>query len=273
MAKALMGMPSFSDGGQGENPAGNGQQQPNDGSNQNELMPNGQSQLIGLNNDDGDEDADPDMDELLAAFGDPNATDDDDDPEPETPPDPNAPTELQTQSQSLEAEIRTAISKMRIPDDAFPEDFDPTDRNQLSQVLNKTVQAAVGQSLGVVFKPVQLAIQHMATEMNASINTRIKEAREGITAQTLLEQSVPEINNPKYKHMVTSLDETLKSKGKKPAERAKTIRKLLNSMGIKNEGGSNRRSTGGSNNDAGGSLKQGKAALDSIFGGDFKPQK
>lgn len=170
--------------------------------------------------------------------------------------------------QSMQTEVRNAIQNMRLPEAAIPADFDPNDRAQVQTLMNQTIQAAVAQSLNVVFKPVQLAMEHMRDRMNSQIETQIRESRDSSSAQNILESQVPEVNNPKYRGLVTSLDSTLKAKGKKPAERAKAIRKMLNQMGVTEgagSGGNNRRA---SNPDGGGnqSIRTGKAALDSFFG-------
>jgi hypothetical protein len=167
--------------------------------------------------------------------------------------------------QAMQTEIGNLIKGMRLPDDAIPEDFDVNNRVALQGLMNRTVQAAVSQSLNVVFKPVQLAMSQMAAGMQSQIEAKINGSRREMQDSTVLETTVPEINNPKYAPLVKSLDATLKTKGKKVGERAKTIRKMLNQMGINDPGtGSTRRSSGSDN--GGATKKVGKSALDSFFG-------
>lgn len=216
----------------------------------------------------GGEDED-DMSEFLKMFADPENQDDDDDDDQG-----NGGDIEQQEVVGLENEIKGLIANMRFPDNAFPENFDPNDRAQLQQVMSRGIQAAVGQSLNVVFKPVQLAMKQMVTQMNATIDQRVAAARDGMDSRTILESIVPEVTNDKYSAMITSMDATLAGKGKKPKERATAIRKMLNQMGIVNKGGdsgggsANRRMSGGGGGGGGTqpTMRKGHAALDSFFG-------
>lgn len=167
----------------------------------------------------------------------------------------------------VETEVMNSIKKMGAG--KLPDGFDASDPAQLQGVLDRTVQAAVAQTMQVVFKPVQLALEHALGQMSKQMDSKISSARSGMQAQSILETVVPEINDPKYRDMVMSMDNTLKQKGKKPHDRAKTLRKMLNQMGVQSSGDSaTRRSTGGTN-PGGPTMRTGKAALDSFFG-EFK---
>lgn len=219
-----------------------------------------QGKLIGFD----DEPENPDLKDIFEGFGDPD--DDSGDPDDTVLGDADLQDIPDDKVQGLQADITNTIKAMQFGQ--IPEDFDVTDRASLQRLMDQGVRTAVQQSLNVVFKPVQLAMAHMASQMNQQIDNKITNSRETLRAQDVIEQMVPEINNPQYSSMVRSLDSTLKSKGKKPAERAKTIRKMLNQMGIQDTSapsGSNRKSSG-QNDGTGIQRREGKAALDSIFG-------
>lgn len=174
----------------------------------------------------------------------------------------------QEQVTQLQNDIRQAISQMRIPDNAIPENFDASDRTQLTQLMNTLVQSAVSQSLNVVFKPVQMAMAHQAQQMQHLVRNEMNANNTRNSAMDIIRSQVPEIDDLKYKEMLTMLDNSLKSKGKKPAERGLALRKMLNKMGVKApaNSGNGRRMSGQSNDSVGSQTKTGLAALDNLFG-------
>jgi hypothetical protein len=250
----LNGIPTFggggdsNDGGAGDDDVGGGQQTP----------------LIGQ---DGDDEPNP-LNDALALFADPDDDDGNDD-NGGTPPvnDVN-----QEQIAAMRTNVQNAINNMRITDDMIPQDFDANDRGQLTQVMNKLMQATIAQSMNVVFQPVQLAMKQMATTLQQQIKAEVNDSRTGMQDSAVLESIVPEINDPQYNGLVKTLDAQLKAKGKKAKERAQGIRKILNQMGIQSSGGGNNRRSSNPNNGANQSIKTGHAALDSFFGA-FQPPK
>lgn len=254
-APEIHGMPSFGDGTGTQQPAGGNQQQQFDDQ-------HGHVPIFGQEGDD----EDSDLKDVLEGF---KLGDDEDDEFDDTQDRSQGLSDIpQDQVTALNQKIESTIKNMRIPDGAIPEDFDVSDRTQLTNLMNRTVQAAVAQSLQVVFQPVQMALQHMVGQLDGRIDAKIAGSRDQMSAHAILEQMVPEINDPRHKGLVMTLNETLKSNGKKANERAKLIRKTLNSMGIKAEnaqGGGRRMSNpnGGGNNQ---SVRTGAAALDSFFG-------
>lgn len=230
-----------------------------------------QSGLIDLSNQD-DEDADP-LDDVFQAFGDGSDNEIDDTTQQgfsfaDVPPE---------QITAMQTEIQSIIGKMTLSADAIPENFDPSDRQQFASVMNRTIQAAVAQSLNVVFKPVQLAMNTMASQTQQMVDQKIAGAQTGMAARSVIESKVPEINNPKYSAMVKTMDKNLQTAGKKPGERATILRKMLNQMGINDSSTSNgngqqrRMSGGGNGQDV--TRRQGKAALDSLFGAFTPPPR
>jgi hypothetical protein len=253
----IQGMAAFGGGGDGGN-----EQQQGGGTQGGAGDDNSHVPIFGQ--EDGDESGA--LDDILKAFG---GSDDADGEFDDTTQDEDEGLSdvPQEQVEALNTQIVNAIKQMKIPDDAIPADFDFSDRTQVTALMNRTVQAAVAQSLNVVFKPVQLALSHMAKQIDTRVDSKIQGSREQFQAQSILEDLVPEINDPKHAPLVKNLDATLKANGKKPKERATTIRKMLNQMGIKSNAqpGSNRRASNpNSGNQA--SVRTGTAALDSFFG-------
>ena len=168
---------------------------------------------------------------------------------------------------ALENEVKETIKRINFPANLIPEDFDPSNREQLAAMLTRSTQASVRAAMNVVFKPVQAAIAHMMQQLPQMMDSKIESAGNGLRARSALEELVPEINDSKWGPMVRMMDDTLRKNGKKARERAQTIRKTLNQMGAKSTvpaNGSRRRSTGVDGMSGG--LNTGTAALDNFFG-------
>lgn len=255
----LNGIGSF--GGSDESGGGADQNQNGNGS-------GGQSPLIGVDDEDGESALDEDVFKMFNPED--GADDDEDDDASQLSGD--VPAEQIT---AMQTEIQTSIKNMRLPDNIIPQDFDPSDRNQLQTLLTNVQQATIAQSLNVVFKPVQLALKHMKQQMDATIDSKVNSTKKGIQEQSIMEQIVPEVTNPKYAGMIKGMDAQLKANGKSVKERATTLRKMLNQMGI-NEGGgtgNNRRASNPNQGAGNQGMKTGKSALDSFFGPMPTPQK
>lgn len=175
--------------------------------------------------------------------------------------------------QQLSTELQNGIRSIGIREDTFPEDFDPTDQRQLRAALASTAQQTAIQTIQLVLRPMQVAMQQMQTQMMGEIQNRIAEYSQTQTAASILEQHVPEIRDPTLAPMVRMLDKQAKARGLGSLERAKNIRKALDQLGITRKTGADqtgRRAAGatgfGSNNDStgnsNGSIREGKAALD-----------
>ncbi len=217
---------------------------------------------------------DPELLSAMSMFGDPANTGVIDDTQV------TQPTAFQDASpeavKALETEITNIIKNIRIPDNALPENFDPTDRTQMQSVLSGLMRNTIAQSLSVVFRPMQLAMQTMANQIDQRVQGQITAATQGQSARQVLAETVPEVNNPQYAPMILQWDANLKSNGKKPQERAQAIRKMLNQMGFKPDqaarsNGNNRTASNPQRQQGNGgaaphaSVRQGTAALDSMF--------
>lgn len=211
------------------------------------------------------------LEDVFDAFND--GDDDDLDPDDTTLDDLNLGGVPKEKVTAMEQLVQAAIGRMQMPADAIPEDFDPSNRQHVQALQTKTIQAAVQATMGVVFEPVKLALEHAIGSLQKQTDAKLRNMQRISAAGDVIASKVPEINHPQYRGMVRAMDEQLKSKGKKPEERAVTLRKMLNNMGI-NIGKSNsqRRASSPSGGGSGG-VKTGTSALDKFFGGAFPTQK
>lgn len=264
----INGMPSFE--------SGTGESQPGGGGSGAHGMPfdggfgGGQGPLIGQDDDQQQES----NDDIFAAFAPPTPKDGEQqqqdqqiDPYPEL---------TQEQIQAAQTETMNIIRNMRIPDNIIPENFDPNDRQQMQQVMTQAMQATIAQSLSVVFRPVQMAMTQMNGALRREMQTQVAESRTGIKESSIFEQTVPEVNNPKYAPLIQQLEAPLKAAGKPVAERAKTIRKMLNQLGVNDPttfDGNQRRTANPNGGQAPTGRREGTAALDAFFGAFQQPQQ
>lgn len=230
-------------------------------------MPGQQTPLIGV--DDGQGESDATLDEIINAFA---ADEDEDDPGANPWQAPQIPQEQVDQMRQM---VQNQIGQMRVTDDMIPQDFDPNDRQQMQQVMNRVMQQTIANSMNVVFQPVQLAMKQMAMTLQNQIETRVNQTQTGMKDSAVFESIVPEINDPKLAGIVKQLDSTIKANGTatKVRERAQLVRKMLNQMGIKSNGSGDRRTS--NPNGGGGNVtkREGHAALDSFFGAWQPPQQ
>lgn len=248
------------DGGAGDGGAGDGDAEGAD---------DGLPPIYGGEN--GDE-IDADLTEIMGAFKDPNAADETDDTVDLSPELTAIP---QAEVTAMETSVKTAIAKMTVGDSMIPDNFDPADRAQLKTLLDKTVQATVSQVMGVVFKPVQLALAHTVKQLGLQMDSKVKAGLVGVGARDILATIVPESTMPEYSGLVKTLDDTLRKKGNKPEARARLIRKTLNQMNINvaaSGTGSRRVASGPAPNGQTSTKRSGKAALDSFFGEWTQPK-
>jgi len=172
----------------------------------------------------------------------------------------------QTEVDAMNLEVKNAIKSMRFPASAIPADFDPANREQLQGLLDNVMRAAASQIMGVVYKPVSMSLGHTIRQLEGTIDSKLQIAQQTSGSRNVIIDMVPEYNMPEYQGLVRAMDAQLKQNGKKPAERAATLRKTLNTMGINVK--KNGKQPGGSAPPDGapqGSVRTGKAVLDQFF--------
>jgi hypothetical protein len=145
----------------------------------------------------------------------------------------NSPEAIKALQTDLAKYVNDSVNAISIPEDAIPENFDPTDSKQLRTVLSTVAKQAVLQAVGLSMKPMQIAVERLGKASQAYVNEQMKSLRESMNVDTTFRELVPEIDDPILKPVVTTLDGKLKAKGKNLRERAVLIRKALDGMGLK----------------------------------------
>jgi len=173
----------------------------------------------------------------------------------------------QNEVDAMNTEVKNAIKAMKFPSSAIPADFDPNNREQLQGLLDNVMRAAATQVMGVVFKPVSMSLGHTIRQLENQIDNKLQIAQNTTGARNIILDTVPEYNMPEYSGLVRSMDEQLKRLGKKPSERAATLRKTLNTMGINTRKNGKKPGQPGESQDGlpQGNMRTGKAALDQFF--------
>lgn len=209
----------------------------------------------------GDEDeAGGDLAEILASFGGTNEDNLDDTEQPEIEGFSDASPE---EIQELGRTVGNLISRIAPTADLIPENFDANDRDQLQQLLTKTMQQTTQQAMSVVFKPMQLAMATLAKQATKMMDQKISAAQTGMESNAILTSEVPELKDPRFKPFLDPMNEALIRQKKTPRERASIMRRTLNQMGVKPKAPNQRNSSQANGDNA--SIKHGKAALDSLF--------
>ncbi len=267
----IQGMDNFGDPngfgqGDGNTPGGGGNQQ---------RQPNQQPGNNGNGNGDGfqygntpgpifgqdDDNGDSEIDDIIKAF---QAPDGNDDSQPDFQPMEDVAPERITEMQQRVAD---QINNMQLPENFLPQDFDPSNPQQLNQAFRSVMQHTLRNALNVVFQPTQLAMQSMSANFMNAMNQKFADTKHGQKELQTIESLVPEYSDPRYASMVKPMDDALKARGKKPEERAQTLRKVLNQMGIKSDGNPGQQRRTSNPNQPSGGVTTGKTALDKFFGG------
>lgn len=159
--------------------------------------------------------------------------------------------------QQVSREIQDMLKKMSVSEDMIPDGFDPSDPKQFRDVMAQIQQQAAVQTMQMVFKPMQLAIQNLTQEMKTEIQNAMKQHGTESNAQQILRQFVPEADDPEHSGLVKTLFTQAQKKSKNHGDAAKAVRRALDAMGIKGK------QKGQSDSDpSSGGYRTGKDALD-----------
>lgn len=200
----------------------------------------------------GDDDGDGDIADLLAEFGDDEDDSGDDDDKPE---------DFTGADTALKEELMTTLKGLRLPDDLIPDDFDASDKKQLTDVLTKAHRQGVGSAVGMVMKPMQVAMQRLASQMEKVVDKKLKGYSDSNEAKNHIDTITTDFGDPNLKPMIKMMDDRLKDKKIGAAERAQKIRKSLSAMRLGNGTGKSTNSGNGGGS-SGSGMKSGAAALD-----------
>jgi len=163
--------------------------------------------------------------------------------------------------EALAQELARGIQALTLPQDAFPENFDPTDPAQMTQVMQRTMQQTAMAAIQLSFRPMQAAMQQLTKDVKAEIQASLNGFGDQQRNRTTLNSIVPEAEDPQYAPMVNMLfEQAMKKKNATANQAAKAVRSALDAMGIR--GSSSNRNSGG--DPMAGGFKEGKSALDAF---------
>lgn len=161
----------------------------------------------------------------------------------------------------LAQELARGIQQLTLPQDAIPENFDPTDPAQLTQVMQRSMQQSAMTAIQLAFRPMQVAMQQLTKDVKAEIQASLNGFGDQQRNRTTLTTIVPEADDPQYSPMVNMLfEQAMKKKGTNANQAAQTVRKALDAMNIR--GGNQNRNSGG--DPMSGGFREGKSALDAF---------
>jgi len=240
-------------GPQPTNPTGTGgATDPNQGTQQGQFGQPGQQ---GFQPDPVDP-SEAELDSILTAFAPPSGND--------TLPGQQqqaAPVDQARLAQDMGNQLRAAIDAAQLPDGILGDSFNPNDPQAMRGALNQVMQHAMAQSVALALRPMQAAMNQLRESMTAQMKAEITAAQTGYATRTKLETLVPEIVDPKIGAILRPMNQHLESQGQSVEVRAKTLKAIIQRMGLKPapKGGAQQM-------DDGSTQIVGNDALNAIFG-------
>lgn len=175
------------------------------------------------------------------------------------------PEQQQAESQAMLRQLQQNVGNLKLADDLFGADFDPTNPQQLRETMTKAVQFAVMQAVGMSMFPMSKALEANHRSIEGRLAMMMKEHLGGNNESLRLQEEFPLIDDPNYGSLFKEMDSTLR-KAKKPyGERLRALKGLATRLGVQPKT-SQRGGSGGSGGmgDMGG-LLTGSDALDALF--------
>ena len=186
--------------------------------------------------------------------------DDDDLGESETP------EQIKAAETALAAELKAGLESLALPPDLIPDDFDPSDRKQLSDVLAKVQANTAQNAIKLMFKPVQATLNRMATMLRREIRDEVRSGSSKSKEQQTLESEFPALANP----VLSGTIKTMYSQARKRypdnlSAAIKATRRALSTVGIDpNDAGPKSKRRGSTDDDFSPGARVGSDALDSF---------
>lgn len=158
----------------------------------------------------------------------------------------------------MHSQLQTAIGNVKLPDDMFGADFDPSDGGQIREVIAKSVKFAIQQAVGMAMFPTSQAMQQNNTALIAQVKAMMNENLGNNNESVKLQSDFPLLADPSAGPLFRDMNERMVKAGKKYPERLKALRGFAQRLELNVDGARD--------DSSGGGLLTGAAALDNLFG-------
>lgn len=156
------------------------------------------------------------------------AEDDDDEDEPA-----ETPEEIAAAETEMAENLKRGLAGLTLAEDLIPDDFDPTDRNQMRTLLNQVQINAATNAIKLMFAPVQQTLNRMGGQMRREMRQTSRGGLDAQNERVALEESFPGIKNPVISPVISMAYKA--AKVKHPTDRKAAfaaVRKSLQALGI-----------------------------------------
>lgn len=160
-------------------------------------------------------------------------------------PDPNNPLQEESEDdglpplptqQELTQRLQQDIEGMSIPEDIFPENYDPNDQRSQRELYTNISKHVMQHTIRAMFTPVQVAMQQMQRQVNREIRQSISGNNSAQQESQILESVIPAIRDPGLAPVVKQLFDVAKTKHKDPRQAAQAAKRGLEAMGVNPNG-------------------------------------
>lgn len=184
--------------------------------------------------------------------------------------DPDADPEDPDGSKKMMTEIQNHLKAIKIADQAIPENFDPTDRAQLTKLLNHTAQMGAQSAMAIMSIPMKKYVESVAKELRGEISTSVKRGGFQSKVEEAFEpfkiQLAGDKNKPSLAYAKQTFAQALKNL-KDPRKAAQATQRLIKQLGINVNLAQRQGSTNSSqNNMEEPRVRTGANALEDLFG-------
>ena len=145
--------------------------------------------------------------------------------------------QLKDSEKAMGQQIIDGINNFAIPADLMPENFDPTDTNQLNSYVQKAVALGIQQSIQLMLAPMQTALKHHSTSMQRYVKRTQQDGFQNQGWEAALSNAIPAINDPINGPVIKTIAAQARrnSKGNDRAAIQSTL-KALSAMGMNPRG-------------------------------------
>lgn len=174
------------------------------------------------------------------------------------------PEQQQAESQAMLRQLQTNVGNLKLADDLFGENFDPSNPQSIRETMTKAVQFAVLQAVGMSMFPMSKALEANHRSLEGRMQALLRENLSGNNESLRLQEEFPLIDDQQYGSLFKEMNKTLITAKKPYAERLRALKGLATRLGVESRKPNSRSNSGGSPD---GGLLTGAEALDSLFDG------